>query len=239
MRRAMVLAVGAAGMLLVGMMAPREYSAADTAVTASRSITVNADGKAQVAPDVAFVTVGVQQTDIDAAKAQNQANTIAADALARIKALGIPDRDIQTSGISLDPQYDDRGTLTGFTATDTFTITVEQPRQAGKVIDAGVAAGANRNVSVGFGLKDDTQARTAALKAAVAVAQRKAAAVASQLGISLSGAKVQVVESGAQVPQPVFNTARVGAPAPGVAAPTPIQTGVLTIQDSVTVTYSF
>jgi len=209
--------------------------AADTSTPAQTSITVSAQGSATVAPDVAFVTVGVQETDLQAGKAQSQANTIIAAAIARIKALGIPDRDIQTQSISLDPQYDDRGALTGFQATDTLSITVEQLSKAGSVIDAGVTAGANKNVSVSFGLKDNTQALGQALHSAIAAGQQKATAVAAQLGISLAGAKVQVVENQAQSPVPVQYSLVAGA---AKSAATPVQAGSLVVQDSVTLTYT-
>lgn len=232
-----IVAASLVTVLLVSGGVPRA-NAADTPAPAQTSITVTAQGSTTVTPDVAFVTLGVQQTDLQAGKAQSEANTITAAAIAHIKALGIPNKDIQTQSISLNPQYDDRGVLTGFQASDTLSITVEQPGKAGSVIDAGVGAGANQNVSVSFGLKDDSQAQTAALKAAVTVGQRKAAAVAAQMGISLAGAKVQVIENQVTTPVPQ-QYAAVAVPARGVAsAPTPIQTGSLVIQDNVTMTYT-
>jgi uncharacterized protein len=237
MRTKGIAALALAGMLVIGAAAPRSVLAAASTTPTANQIVVSADGKVTVAPDVAFVTVGVQQTDPQATKAQDAANTITATAITRIKALGIPARDIQTVGISLDPQYDDRGVVIGFIATDTLSITVEQPRRAGAVIDAGVGAGANRSVSVSFGLKDDSQARSAALAAAVTVGQRKAAAVASQLGLSLKGAKVQVVENQAQTPVPFAQTG-VLAPSRTGGTSTPIETGTLTVMDSVTMTYT-
>jgi hypothetical protein len=227
------MAIGVASVLVLGAGAPR-VSAAGSSTVGQRSITVSGDGTVTVAPDVAFVTVGVQEKDPQATKAQDEANTITAAAIARIKALGIPARDIQTVGIALDPQYDEGGALTGFTASDSLSITVEHPKQAGAVIDAGVGAGANYNVSVSFGLKDDTQAMSAALRAAVSNAQRKAAAVAAQLGVSLQGAKIEVTENQAQPPVPF---AQVGGAVRATAASTPVQTGSLTITDSVSVTY--
>jgi uncharacterized protein YggE len=226
-------AIGLASVLVLGAGAPR-VSAADTSTVGQRSITVSGNGSVTVAPDVAFVTVGVQQKDQQATQAQNEANTITTKAIAGIKALGIPARDIQTVGISLDPQYDDNGALTGFTASDSLSITVEQPKQAGAVIDAGVRAGANYNVSVSFGLKDDSKALSAALRAAVSNAQGKAAAVAAQLGVSLQGAKSQVTENQTQPPVPLAQAA--GA-VRSFAANTPVQTGSLTVTDSVSVTY--
>ena len=239
MRKTGMIALGLSGLLLFGATVP--VSAADAPATASRrSITVSGDGSVTLRPDVAFVTVGVQQMDPQAGRAQDQANAVIASAIARIKALGIPDRDIQTTNISLDPQYDDRGVVVGFTATDTLSITVEQPRRAGAVIDAGVGAGANRSVSVSFGLKDSSAARTSALRAAVAAAQRKAAAVAAQLGSSLQGARAQVTEDLAQSPVPVpYAQNSIAAPSRTGSTPTPVQTGSLTVTDSVTVTYTF
>jgi uncharacterized protein YggE len=228
-----LMAIGLVGALALSAGAPRAV-AADTSTADQRSITVSGDGSVNVAPDVAFVTVGVQQKDPQASKAQDETNTITAAAIARIKALGIPAKDIQTVDISLSPQYDDAGTLTGFIASDSLSITVEHPKQAGAVIDAGVGAGANYNVSVGFGLMDNSAAQSAALRAAVSVAQRKAAAVAAQLGVSLQGAKVQVTENESQSPVPF---AQAGAVVRAAVASTPVQTGTLTITDSVTVTY--
>jgi uncharacterized protein len=226
-------AIGLASVLMLGVEAPR-VSAADTSTVGQRSITVSGNGTVTVAPDVAFVTVGVQQKDPQATRAQDEANTITTKAIAGIKALGVPARDIQTVGISLDPQYDDNGVLTGFTASDSLSITVEQPKQAGAVIDAGVRAGANYNVSVSFGLKDNSKALSAALRAAVSNAQQKATAVAAQLGVSLQGAKIQVTENQAQTPMPF---AQAGGAVRATAVSTPVQTGTLTVTDSVSVTY--
>jgi len=232
-----IVAASLALVLVVGAGVPRA-SAADTSTPIQTSITVSAQGSVTVTPDVAFVTVGVQQTDLQAGKAQSQANAITAAAIARIKALGIPARDIQTQSISLNPQYDQSGVLTGFQASDTLSITVEQPSKAGSVIDAGVAAGANQNVSVSFGLKDDSQALSEAFHAAIAAGQKKATAAAAELGLSLAGAKIQVVENGTeQSPTPVQYSVVAGA-AQKAAAPTPIQTGSLVVQDSVTLTYT-
>jgi len=236
-KASLMIGAGLAGMLLLSV-APARNAQADTTTVSQSSITVNAQGSVMVAPDEAFVTVGVQETDLQASKAQDEANTVIAAAIAQIKALGIPSRDIQTQSISLSPQYDDKGVLTGFMASDTLAITVEQIKQTGAVIDAGVGAGANQNVGVSFALKNDAAAQTAALKAAVALAQQKAKTVAAQLGISLAGAKVQATESTMQTsPQPVYAE---NAPVAGRAAmSTPVQAGTLTITDDVTLTYLF
>ena len=238
MRRLATLSLAVPLIVVAGIAAPRMYPTAQAADTPAKSITVSATGQVQIAPDVAFVSLGILQTDLNAGKAQSEMNAIAATALAKIKALGIPDRDIQTSSLSLDPQYDDHGALTGFQASESFTVTVEHLGQAGTVIDAGVSAGANRNVNVSFGLKDQSAATSAALKAAVVIAQRKATAVAGQLGFSLQGAKISVVENSQQSTPLPLGAERLATSGPGVAAPTQIQAGLLTVTDNVTVTYT-
>lgn len=172
MRTLLVAVAGTAIAMAVGMTFPAAHSA-DTGTLPARSIAVTADGTVQVAPDIAYLSVGVLKTNIDAATAQDQANAVAGKALAGLKALGIPDRDLQTSGVTLNPQYDDHGALTGFQATDTLAVTVERLAQAGKVIDTAVAAGANQGLSINFALKDPSVAQRDALKVAVTTAQRK------------------------------------------------------------------
>lgn len=239
MRTILLAVAGTALAMAVGMTFPAAHSA-DTGTIPARSIAVTADGTVQIAPDIAFLTVGVVKTDIEAAAAQSAANAVAARAIAGLKALGIPDRDLQTSGVTLNPQYDNSGTLTGFQATDTVAVTVERLSQAGKVIDTAVAAGANQSLSITFGLKDPSSAQSAALKAAIVIAQRKATVAATQMGVSLVGARFQLAETNSQLPQPVYATAQrsmVSVPAP--SNPTPIQAGTLTIDESVSLTYTF
>lgn len=235
MRLVFLAAASTAASLLLGSALPAAHAASSTPAV-NRTITVSADGTVLIVPDVAYVTVGVVKTDIDAARAQAEANAVATKTLASIQALGIPARDIQTAGVTLDPQYDDHNALTGFQATDTLAITVEHLNQTGPVIDAAVHSGANHALGISFGLKDTSSAQASALKAAVHAAQAKAAVVASQFGVSLTGAKFQVVENSSQQPQPFQAALRTVAPT--ASDSTPVQAGSLTVQDNVTITYT-
>jgi uncharacterized protein YggE len=235
MLRTTLFSTIALGALLLTAAAPG-VRAATTAPPSSTSITVSATGTVQVPPDQATVSAGVVKTALDAATAQAEANVVATQVIAAVRALGIPARDLQTAGISLNPQYDDNGVLTGFQATDTLVVTVTHLKQAGAVIDAAVHAGANQGISLSFGLQDPSAAQTAALQAAVRIAQAKAAAVARELGVSLTGAHVQLVENLAQPVQPVY-AQTLAAPAPSRAPSTPVESGTLTVQDNVTLTY--
>ena len=239
MRAIVVAAAGALVAMAVGSSFPVARSAGSGA-SAANVISVSAVGSVQVPPDVAYVTVGVTKTSVDAAAAQDAASAVAARALAGLGAMGIPGRDLQTEGITLNPQYDDHGALTGFQATDTLAVTVEHLGQTGQVIDTAVGAGANQSLSVSFGLKDATTAQGAALKAAVAAAKTKAAVVASQLGVSLAGAHFQLTENTNQQVQPAnagIQLKVLDGAVPNTA--TPVQAGSLTVQETVTMSYTF
>ncbi len=201
------------------------------------SVTVLASGEVRVAPDMATVTFGVVLKRASAQDAQAAVNRVVVAAVAHLHALGLADRQIQTADIGLEPSYDNAGTVTGYQARQTLAVVVAGLGLVGRVVDAGVSAQANTNVSITFGLRDENAARTAALAQAVGIARTRAAAAAQALGHSLSGAHVQLMEGSQPVPRPVTQGAVSAAPSQG----TPTQTfgGMLTVHEDVTLTYTF
>ena len=65
-----------------------------------------------------------------------------------LKRAGVEDRDIQTSNISLNPEYryaeNQPPQLTGYTASNQLTIRFRDIRNSGKILDALVSQGANQ-----------------------------------------------------------------------------------------------
>ena len=216
-------------------MDPGVSTAAETTPTLLKTITVAGQGQVQVAPDVAYVSFGVQTRASTAKDAQDQNNQAMAAAIAKIKALGIADKDIQTSGISLYPVYDQSNTITGYQASNTVTVSVDVAK-AGQVIDGAVGAGANTSVSVSFGLKDPGAAQAQALEAAAKDARTHADAIAKGLGVTIQQVQV-AVEQTSTTPVPV-RAMGVAASSAGIA-PTPVQAGQLTVTATVSVTYGF
>src|SRR6187549_1587896 len=103
-------------LLLVPVMA-----AADPApVSSGTLVKVSATGEVRRAPDVAQVGVGVVTTAADA-KAAMAANATQMDRVVKaVRAAGVADKDIQTTGVSLQPQYvyreNQSPTITGYQA---------------------------------------------------------------------------------------------------------------------------
>lgn len=216
-------------------------AAADTpslsATALPNSVTVSASGEVHIAPDMATVTFGVLLKQDTAQDAQAAVNHVVAAAVQNLHALGITDRQIQTADLSLEPSYDNAGTVTGYQASQTLSVDVQGLRLVGRAVDAGVRAQANHNVSITFGLRDENAARTAALAQAVSIARTRAAAAATALGRSLNGAHVQLSEVSQPVPRPVVPGVMSAAPAQG--APTQTFGGTLTVHEDVTLTYTF
>jgi uncharacterized protein YggE len=171
-------------------------------------LTVSGSGTARVAPDEATVRLGVLAQAPTAREAQAQVNRSAQAVLDAIRKLGVAPERIQTSGLSLNPQYaqgrGDQPRISGYQATNTVTVLLDDLAKVGPVIDAGLAAGANNLDGVSFGLRDDVAAKAAALAEAVRSARSKAEALAKALKVRLVEI-LEVAEGGISVspsPQP-------------------------------------
>lgn len=203
-------------------------------------ITVTGTGTATAAPDVAFVSAGVTTQGATAKAASDANSTTMTAVIAAIKAAGIADKDIQTGNFSINPVYsqnkNDTGgsTITAYRVDNSVNVTVGVVGDAAKVLDAAVTAGANNNVSIRFGIKDATALQEQALTAAVQQAAGKAGAIATATGVKLTGA-YSVTEQSGGGPVPVATRALASAAAPSV----PVETGQLSVNATVQVTYTY
>lgn len=204
------------------------------------SITVHGEGTIEVDPDRASVRLGVESQAATAREAQAETNRIAAAILAAVRDLGVPEEAIRTSRLDLFPVYappaerGDEPQVTGYRAANTVTVELADLTRVGPVIDASIAAGANRVDGVEFGLRDTARARAEALAAAVDDAHGKAVAIAAALGVGLGGV-LETVEGGVSAPPvPMFERMQASVVQ---EAPTPVSTGRVRVTASLTVRY--
>jgi uncharacterized protein YggE len=227
-----LLATTAAPALALAQAAP-----ADRAFEAT-TLNLSAGGEVKATPDQAVITLGVQT------KAATAAEAMAGDAaqmnqvMAALRRAGLTDRDIQTSNISLNAQYDYQQNqpprLTGYMASNDVTITVNDLKRVGATLDAVVSAGANQINGISFGLKDPAAAEDAARRAAVVALRAKADLYAQATGYKVTRL-INLSEGGGYVASPprVFAMAKA---MPG-GAPTPVSAGELTVRIDVTGIY--
>ena len=130
-------------------------------------------------PDIATVGAGVTtqaRTAVEAMRANAEAMTAV---VARIKQLGVAERDIQTTGINLGAMYDydqtsRRQVFRGYQASNRVSVKLREIERVGEVLDALVAAGATDLSGPDWSIDDDTAARAQARRQAIETAQAQA-----------------------------------------------------------------
>lgn len=209
-----------------------------------RTIRVVGTGQAQAAPDEAFLDYGVETTAPTAQAAAQQNAQVMERVVRALTSAGVPRRDITTRNFSVFPDYgpprpgENEPTQRGYRVTNMVSVRTERIAQVGSLIDAALAAGANRVHGMRFGLKNAEAVRAEAIRNAVAKARTDAAAIAAALGVRLGSVLDASTAGGAP---PVF--ARMEAMqarglADGGGAPTPIEAGEQTVTAMVTLVYA-
>ncbi len=179
---ALSLALGAAVVAHAQTSAPAVGIAADATL-----LNVSAQAEASRVPDVATLSAGVvtQAADGNAAMRQNAEQM--ARVVAAIRKAGIAERDVQTSGINLNPQYryaeNEAPRITGYQASNTVNVKVRDIARLGQVLDALAAQGANQINGPSFQIDDPEPVQDEARVAALKKAQARAETYARSLGL--------------------------------------------------------
>lgn len=199
-------------------------------------ITVTGDGSVDAAPDLAVLSMGVTTTADTATKAMAQNTAALAVVLDRLKAAGIAERDVQTSNLSLNPNwtgYDNTTPprITGYTAVNQVTVRIRALDNLGVVLDAAITDGANTINGLSFGLADPRPAMDKARTAAVIDARAKAELLVQAAGANL-GRILSIREGGGDAqPGPMFRAQMADS------GPVPIAAGEVSTTAQVTVVF--
>lgn len=204
------------------------------ASTGTATIVTTGTGKVTATPDVMTVVLGVNTTAASAKDALDQNNALATDVIAVLKGSGIADADLQTSQLSVNPNFTEKGVIDGYQVTNSVTATLRDISAAGTVIDAVAekAGDAVRVQQVGFSIGDDNAQRAAARAAAVTEAQAQAQQLATAAGVEL-GPIVSLTESSPGTPIAYMSSA-----AAAYDAAAPIEAGSQDVQIVVQAVYA-
>ena len=213
---------------------PFGLAAALCAQTPMRVASIRAVGDASVSvtPDMARVDLGVATQAATAQDATQQNATQAGTVITALQNLLGSNASIKTISYSVSPVYNNppsgqSATIIGYMVTNIVEATLTDLTQVGKVIDTAIQSGANRVQGISFGLQDRTAPVAQALKLAASRARSQADAIASGLNLHTGS----VLEASEGVNLTSNPTALAGA---GVAT-TPIETGMVVVQASVTI----
>ena len=198
-----------------------------------KHVPVGGEATVAVAPDMAIIRIGVSSQGKNAHEASEANARQMTAVLGAIKQSGIDDRDVQTSRLSLQPQYDPNkgGTarLTGFLVTNQLTVKIHKIESLPDILDRAIAAGANEMSGIEFVVSQESRLLDQARAEAVADARRKAELYAQAAGAKL-GEVLQITDETGSAPHPVKQAFRAGA--------VPVAPGEQTLRVAVTVSYA-
>ena len=214
----------------------RAATAVLTSTTGAARITVTGTGNVTGTPNQLVLAMGVQVNGSSVGSALGNANNAVNRVTAALKADGVAANDIQTSGLSIWPNYPNNSQVpNGYSVSESLTATLNSLSAAGAQIDAAVHAGGNATTVSGISLNlTDTSALLAQARArAVADATAKAGQYAKALGEPL-GPVLSITDQASTQPYPVY-AAESGAAA---KASVPISPGTQQLSVSITVVFA-
>lgn len=158
-----------------------------------RQILVSGEGRVEVAPDLAVITLGVSKEAKEAGEAMALVSEDMFAVVQELRAVGIADKDLQTQQISLQPVWSNGGSynssgerrITGFLAANTVNLRVRDLDQLGEVLDRVLRAGANQFQGLRFDVADHALLQDQMRASAVADARHKAEQLAAAAGVTL------------------------------------------------------
>lgn len=205
-------------------------------------IIVTGEGEAQVSPDMAVVTLAVLREAKTAREAMDENNAAMAAVIAALKDEGVEARDLQTSGLSISPQYiypndrngEEKPRITGYQVTNTLTVRIRDLEKVGQVLDRSVSLGVNQGGEISFTNDDPTEALADARKRAVEDAKSKAHTLSEAAGVSL-GDVLEISEHAATPPpMPMGTKMRMEMAASDAAVPVEAGENSYKVQVSIT-----
>lgn len=215
--------------------------AADVQIVATNPVvelTVHEEVEAK--PDTVRISAGVVTDAPTAVEALRQNSVEMRRVIDRIKAAGIPERDIQTTGLNLSARYDynqqqQRQIFRGYRAANQVSVTFRDVEAVGPTLDALVAAGANDINGPSFSIGDDEQVKATARRNAMERARRQALEYARGAGYSdvrlLQVSETITASERMERDAIIVTGSRVGAAAP------PVEPGVIGTGVTVNVSY--
>ncbi len=205
---------------------------------APRTLTVNGDGVASAAPDIADIELGVETIDEDPTVAIDDNTTAMDSVIEALIDLEIAEDDIQTRSFNMwvEQIYDEDGPTGDFRyhVVNQITVRVRDIDMTGDVLGAALAAGANNVRGISFGVEDTQALEEAARDAAVDNAVAKAEQLAERLGVTV-GSPRHVAEISGGFPQQVRVERAVALESGGASVP--VSPGDFTIRVSVNIVF--
>ncbi len=214
-------------------------AAAQEARAPERTVTMSGQSEVSMAPDQAWVTVGIEQRAQKPQDAQRMAAEVMNRVRAQLTALGIPEAAIQTVSFNMNADWDytnNQRKLRGYVVTNMLRVRVDDITKVADVLDRSIASGGNAIHGVRWDIKDRVKVERDALRQAVEDARQRA-----EVAVAAAGGKLGVVSNISEQrfeyqPKNQMMLQR-GMAASVEDASTPISPGEIEVRASVTVSF--
>jgi uncharacterized protein len=231
--------LAALALLAAAALSPR-LAAAQAASDAVPTLQANGEGEVMVVPDIAIVTIGVVSRAPTAGDALAANSTDLQRVVDTVKAAGVDEKDIGTTGFSVTPVYqtvprppvDIPAPIIGYTVENDVRVTIRALASSGAILDHVVQAGANRINGISFDIADRKSAENDAIKAAIADAKARAQLMADAAGVTLGRVLSVSASSNGVGPFPAFARGALAA-----APPPPVLAGQQTVSANASISW--
>lgn len=209
--------------------------------TKGEPLMVTETGKVAVVPDIAKITIGIEEQGQSLKQAQNSVNSKSKKITDELKKLGIEEKNIKTINYNLYPEYDYQTSpykINGYRVTTSYEVKITDFEVVNDAVDVATNSGANIVGNISFEVNEKTKEELTnkAREEAVEKAKSKAKGLAKAAGITL-GKIINIQEADGYQPRPILmydKATGLGAGTPETANITPGETEI-----SVTVTLSY
>jgi uncharacterized protein YggE len=182
---------------------------------ANRTLTVSAEARVTVDPDLAILHIGFETQPSDAKAAYAAGAKTSNDIIAALKQVGIAETAIHSEWQRLDSAS---GKPHKFTLVQQWTVKAP-PERAAETLDVAIGAGATDSGEIDWTVEDEQTLENKALDHAAARAKADADVLAKGMGVHL-GALIYVTNQISETEAPAAEYGKRGAP--GGAAPAPM-----------------
>jgi uncharacterized protein len=211
-------------------------------VLPERTVSTAGQASVRLAPDRAWVRVGIEARAMKPQEAQKRAALIMQAVQQKLGEIGIPKEAVRTVAFNLTADWDysnNRRVLRGYVVSNHIEVKVDALDKLADVLDQSIAAGANAVHGIRWDLQDRDKVERDALRRAVEDARIRAEVAVAAAGGRL-GPVARISEQRFESPRPRMDTMMLQrAEASDASAPeTPISPGEIEVRASVNVAFT-
>jgi uncharacterized protein YggE len=203
------LAAGALASLVFSFEQSSPVGAEEGFLIPGRTITVNGEGEARAKPDMATISLGVVGQAPTAREALSANNERMKKVLDGLKAAGVDEKDLQTSGLNISQRYSElregqEMRITGYEVSNQVSAKIRNLTKLGAILDQAVTLGANSMNGISFSIAEPDSLINDARRRAIADARARAELYAKEAGVSLGPVHAISEMALSQPPQPLY-----------------------------------